>query len=81
MNKTIEETKAYFEQCKGYWLRQGCSELVAKCKAFWWDIVQISNQFNCWTPGKEQFAMEFCGYKPFGPEPTKEQVETGTCPH
>lgn len=80
MNTTIEEVREYFDQCKAFWLRQGDSETVAACKAFWWDIVQISNLFG-WTPGKEQFAHEFCGYKPHNPEPAKEEVEAGTCPH
>lgn len=81
MNNTIEEVRDYFNQCKAFWLRQGASETVAICKAFWWDIVQISNTYNCWTPGKEQFALEFCGYHPHDPEPTKEEVESGTCTH
>lgn len=81
MNNTIEEVREFFEQCKNFWLRQGSTELVAKCKAFWWDIVQVSNVYDCWTPGKEQFALEFCGYHPHDPEPTKEEVEAGTCPH
>ena len=80
MNKTIEEVKHYYEQCKAFWVRQGNSEAVASCKAFWWDIVQISNQWG-WTDAKEQFALECCGYKPYDPEPTKEEVEAGTCRH
>ena len=40
MNITIEEVRKYFEQCKAFWLREGDSEIVARCKAFWWDIVQ-----------------------------------------
>lgn len=80
MNNTIEEVREFFEQCKAFWLRQGASEPVAKCKAFWWDIVQVSNLYG-WTPGKEQFALEFCGYHPHDPEPTKEEVESGTCTH
>lgn len=80
MNTTISEVRAYFEQCKAFWLRQGDSETVAACKAFWWDIVQISNLFG-WTDAKRQFAKEFCGYEPHTPEPTKAEVEAGTCPH
>lgn len=34
MNNTIEEVKAFFEQCKSFWMRQGDSEGVATCKAF-----------------------------------------------
>lgn len=81
MYNTIEEVKEYFEQCKAFWLREGNSEAVAKCKAFWWDIVQISNTYNYWTPGKEQFALEFFGYHPYDPEPTREEVMSGTCAH
>ena len=29
MNNTIEEVKAFFEQCKAFWMRQGDSEGVA----------------------------------------------------
>lgn len=78
MNNTIEEVKAFFEQCKSFWMRQGDSEGVATCKAFWWDIVQISNQYG-WTPEKEQFALEFRGYKRGDPEPAASAVERGTC--
>ena len=81
MNNTIEEVRGFFEQCKTFWLRQGNSETIATCKAFWWDIVQVSNEFNLWTPGKIQFANEFCGYKSGDVEPTSEEVEAGTCPH
>lgn len=81
MNNTIEEVKEFFEQCKAFWIRQGNSELIASCKAFWWDIVEVSNAFNIWTPGKEQFAKEFCGYKPHDPEPAAKDVESGNCPH
>lgn len=78
MNNTIEEVKAFFEQCKAFWMRQGDSEGVATCKAFWWDIVQISNQYG-WTPAKEQFALEFRCYKRGDPEPAASAVERGAC--
>lgn len=78
MNNTIEEVKAFFEQCKAFWMRQGDSEGVATCKAFWWDIVQISNQYG-WTPAKEQFALEFRGYRRGDPEPAASAVERGAC--
>lgn len=80
MNTTIEEVRDYFDKCRSFWLRNGDSETVATCKAFWWDLVQISNQFG-WTMAKERFAQDFCGYKPYEPEPTKEEVEAGTAPH
>ena len=77
--KTIEEVKAFFEQCKSFWMRQGDSEGVASCKAFWWDIVEISDEFDAWSPAKEQFAREFRGYKRGDPEPAAHDIECGAC--
>lgn len=76
---TVNEVRGFFEQCKGFWLRQGCSEAVAICKAFWWDIVEVSNSFDAWGTAKEQFAMEYAGYKIGDPLPSEADVEAGTC--
>ena len=74
---TIDEVKEFYDQCIQFWIRQGDSEEVACSKAFWWDIVEISNQFNAWSPAKEQFAAHTVGYHPGDPEPSEEDVKTG----
>ena len=50
---TIDEVRMFYDQCVAFWQRQGDSPDVARCKAFWWDIVEISECFARWTPGKE----------------------------
>lgn len=79
---SIDEVKEFYEQCKAFWIRQGDSEIVAACKAFWWDIVQLTEEFHSWEPAKEQFCLKCAGFKPGDPQPSRESVEAGVarCP-
>lgn len=74
---TIEEVRPFFDQCVAFWQRKGDDIDVARCKAFWWDIVEIANNFDRWTPGKEQFVMEVCAYKPGMPVPCEANIRAG----
>ena len=76
---TIDDVNEFYDQCISFWIRQGDPEEVACAKAFWWDIVEISNQFDSWSPAKEQFAADTVGYHPGDPEPSEEDVKTGRC--
>lgn len=76
---SIEEIRQFFDQCTSFWARKGDDPDVARCKAFWWDIVEISNSFDSWDPIKEQFALEFCGYKRGGKMPSEASVRSGNC--
>ena len=75
---TIDEVRMFYDQCVAFWQRQGDSPDVARCKAFWWDIVEISECFARWTPGKDQLASELCGYRPGDPVPDEKAITTGT---
>ena len=75
---TPEEVRMFFDQCVAFWQRKGDSPDVARCKAFWWDIVEIANAFDRWTPSKLQLAAELCGYTPGDPVPGEDAVTSGT---
>ena len=75
---TIDEVRMFYDQCVSFWQRQGDRPDVARCKAFWWDIVEIANTFDRWTPGKVQLAAELCGYRPGDPVPDENAVASGS---
>ena len=76
---TVSEVETFFNECKNFWLRLGNSEAVATCKAFWYDLVEVSNEFDAWGPAKEQFAYDFAGYKPGDRMPDDTEIESGNC--
>ena len=74
---TLEAVQQFFDQCVAFWVRQGDSRAVACCKAFWWDIIEVSNAFDTWTPAKEEFVFKYRGYRRGDPEPEASRVESG----
>lgn len=76
---SVEEVQQFFDQCVAFWQRQGDDLDVARCKAFWWDIVEISDSFDAWGDAKLQFANNLCGFKPGGKIPCEADVRSGNC--
>lgn len=78
---TLEQMKQFYDSCVAYWVRMGDDEDVARCKAAWWDIVEIANSSGGnWTPAAEQFVSDLCGYKRGGYVPDEAAIRAGTCP-
>ena len=76
---TLEDVQQFFDQCVAFWQRQGDDLDVARCKAFWWDIVEISDGFDGWNDAKRQFAIDMCGYKPGDRMPCEADIRSGNC--
>ena len=76
---TVEEVQQFFDQCVAFWQRQGDDLDVARCKAFWWDIVEISDSFDGWNDAKRQFAKDLCGYVPGNQMPCEADIRSGNC--
>ena len=77
---TLEQMKQFYDSCVAYWVRMGDDEDVARCKAAWWDIVEIANSSGGnWTPAAEQFVSDLCGYKRGGYVPDEAAIRAGNC--
>lgn len=78
--ETVENMQKFYEQCAAFWMRNGDDEDVARCKALWWDIVEVANSFNRWTPAAELFVFALGGYKRGAAVPDEATIRSGNCP-
>lgn len=77
---SAEKIQKFYLDCVAYWKRLGDDDEVARCKAVWWDIVEIANTFSRWNPFLEKFVLDLVGYKPGDPVPDEIAIRSGNCP-
>ena len=72
-----EKVEEYFNSCKQYWIRQGLPMSQVMSRVIWWDCVEVWNMDKSWNAAKVAFINQYRRYRPYGPTPEKEAVESG----